>query len=168
MSLKPKDNKLNIKIITPNYNFDLNIWQSSDRMLTFFFYLTSDLNERGIPSVTTINSNQSQWQSCHCIENKLRPFLSPAWCQWKSMPFSISNILWALWFFIGILGACKHRLGRSEHISHLALMAPQGSENGASLKSGANTNIQELTDENRPQPSYCVAQAAMSWMRNIL
>lgn len=61
MSLKPeKDNKLNIKIITPNYNFDLNIWQSSDRMLTFVFYLNSDLNERGIPSVTTLNINQSQ------------------------------------------------------------------------------------------------------------
>lgn len=39
MSLKPKkDNKLNIKI-TLNYNFDLNIWQSSDRMLTFFLLL---------------------------------------------------------------------------------------------------------------------------------
>lgn len=79
---------------------------------------------------------------------------------------SVSSVVFHMYF--GILGACKCHLGRSEQVSHLALMAPQGSENGTSLKSGANTNIQELTDQNRPQPSYCVAQAAMSWMRNIL
>lgn len=43
-----------------NHSFDLNIWQSSDRMLTFLFYLNSDLNEAGMPSITTLNSNQSQ------------------------------------------------------------------------------------------------------------
>lgn len=74
----------------------------------------------------------------------------------------------SLWFFLCIVGIWKCHLDKSEQVSHLALMAPRGTETGASLQFGANTNLQEQSDQNRPLLAYRVAQAAMNWMRNIL